>query len=240
MVSILKVIEKSYDGNFERGPSSKVQFEENEIKLKIPESIICDGWSMTKLNPSMVYTNMLYQIHVTTSTCIFCHIGEAVLIFFVHTQVCREDVENYTPCKVLVPCQVMVHWVGGEKPQKPLSYKIRLLGAKKECDFLTVTSPTLCIGMCKLLLPIYSLYSLTLPQLTANWFSHSYFSWFFTQIQLEHIQVLLHQHQVKLPYNIHTQSYCSRKTVSYHDEVIHITNYSVTVQFSLSAFQFWV
>ena len=54
---------------------------------------------------------------------------------------------------MLVPCQVRVRWVGEEdKPVKPLSHEIKLLGAKREFDFLTVTSPTLCIGMLTLFL----------------------------------------------------------------------------------------
>jgi hypothetical protein len=51
-----KAIEKKYrksNTEFERGPSSKVQFEEDEICLKIPESS-CDGWSMTALNSPLV------------------------------------------------------------------------------------------------------------------------------------------------------------------------------------------
>ena len=64
-----------------------------------------------------------------------------------HIQVQRVDVDNYTPRKALVTCQVRVHWVQeGNKPPRRLSHDIKLLGAK-EFDFLTVTSPRLCIGV---------------------------------------------------------------------------------------------
>ena len=66
-----------------------------------------------------------------------------------YAQVCREDVDGYTPRKVLVPCKVRVQWIKeGNNNPKPLSHEIKLLGAKKGFDFLTVTSPSLCIGMC--------------------------------------------------------------------------------------------
>lgn len=65
-------------------------------------------------------------------------------------QVCREDVDRYTVGIVLIPCQVKVWWVGvgdGGKAPMPLLHEMKLIGAKEEFDFLTVTSPTLCIGM---------------------------------------------------------------------------------------------
>ena len=52
----LKVIEdelRMRDSNFEHGPSSKFQFEKDEIHLKISEDKR-DGWSMIRLNPLLV------------------------------------------------------------------------------------------------------------------------------------------------------------------------------------------
>ena len=73
-----------------------------------------------------------------------CYVGDAGLV---HVQVCKEDVDNYTSRRLLVPFQVMVRWVGdGDKPLKPLFCKIYFRGAKKRFDFLTVTSPKQCIG----------------------------------------------------------------------------------------------
>ena len=81
-------------------------------------------------------------------------IDEVVLV-----QVRREDVDNYTPRRVLVPCQVRVRWVGDrDDPVKPLSHEIKLLGAKNVFDFLTVTSPILCIGVFAVSLPIAYLF----------------------------------------------------------------------------------
>jgi hypothetical protein len=99
------------DSKLECGPSSKVEFEENEISLNIPTRTC--GWTMTRLNKPLVR---------------------------------REDVDNYTPRRVLMPCQVKVCW-GGDRddPVKPLSHEIKLVGAKNVYDFLTVTSPILCI-----------------------------------------------------------------------------------------------
>ena len=66
----------------------------------------------------------------------------------VWVQVRREDVDNYTPHRVLVPCQVRVRWVGDrDDPVKPLSHEIKLVGATNVFDFLTVTSPIRFIGM---------------------------------------------------------------------------------------------
>jgi hypothetical protein len=57
----------------------------------------------------------------------------------------RVDVDNYTPRRTLVTCQVRVYWVQeGNKPPRRLSHNVKLLGAK-EFAFLTVTSPRLCI-----------------------------------------------------------------------------------------------
>ena len=61
-------------------------------------------------------------------------------------QVRRVDVDNYTPHKTLITCQVMVHWARGDKPPTLLSHLIKLDGAK-EFEFLTVTAPSRCIGM---------------------------------------------------------------------------------------------
>ena len=70
-------------------------------------------------------------------------IDEVVLV-----QVRKEDVDNYTPRGILVPCQVRVRWVGDrDDPVKPLSHEIKLVGAKNVFDFLTVTSPIRFIGM---------------------------------------------------------------------------------------------
>ena len=58
----------------------------------------------------------------------------------------KVDVDNYTPRKTLITCQVRVRWVQEDMTPTPLSHDIKLLGAK-EFDFLTVTSPSHCIGM---------------------------------------------------------------------------------------------
>ena len=42
------------DDKFEYGPSSKVEFEENEIRLDIPTSVLCGGWSMKCHNKPLV------------------------------------------------------------------------------------------------------------------------------------------------------------------------------------------
>ena len=59
----------------------------------------------------------------------------------------KEDVDNYTPRRVLVPCQVRVRWVGDRDDPEPLSHEIKLVGATNVFDFLTVTSPIRFIGM---------------------------------------------------------------------------------------------
>jgi hypothetical protein len=106
------------DSKLEYGPSSKVEFEENEISLDIPTST-CDGWTMKRLNKLLVR---------------------------------REDVDNYTPRRVLVPCQVRVRWVGDrDDPVKPLSHEIKLVGATNVFDFLTVTTPIRFIGSSRVL-----------------------------------------------------------------------------------------
>ena len=43
------------DVEFKHGPSSKVEFEENEIRLDIPTCVTCDGWNMKCLNKPLVY-----------------------------------------------------------------------------------------------------------------------------------------------------------------------------------------
>ena len=57
-MSLLQDIEaklRKRDDKFEYGPSSKVEFDEkNEIRLDVPASILCDGWSMKCLNEPLV------------------------------------------------------------------------------------------------------------------------------------------------------------------------------------------
>ena len=57
-MSLLQDIEaklRERDDKFEYGTSSKVEFEENEIRLDIPTNILCDGWSMKCHNNLLVY-----------------------------------------------------------------------------------------------------------------------------------------------------------------------------------------
>ena len=74
------------------------------------------------------------------------------MMFFFSAQVRRVDVNNYTPRKTLVTCQVRVCWDQGDKSPTPLSHDLKLSGAK-EFDFLTVTSPRHCIGMWYTIIP---------------------------------------------------------------------------------------
>ena len=96
-------------------------------------------------------TTLFFGFYMHSISTSHTFINEVVLV-----QVRREDVDNYTPRRVLMPCQVKVCW-GGDRddPVKPLSHEIKLVGAKNVYDFLTVTSPILCIGMFHYLSPIY-------------------------------------------------------------------------------------
>ena len=74
-----------------------------------------------------------------------------ILMVLLHGQFCREEVDSYTPRKVLCPCVVHVWWVGDGMP-KPLRYEIKLKGTEEDYNFLLVVSPDDCIGkMCIIL-----------------------------------------------------------------------------------------
>ena len=67
----------------------------------------------------------------------------------IYSQVYKQAVDSFTQYNVPVPFNVRVQWIRDRNnPPKPLSREIKLDGAEKKFDFLTVTSPALCLGMC--------------------------------------------------------------------------------------------
>ena len=59
-------------------------------------------------------------------------------------QIFKQDVDKYSARKELCPVQVEVLCESMEAP-KHLAQRISIKGAKKECNFLTVTSPIKCL-----------------------------------------------------------------------------------------------
>ena len=131
------------DSKFEYGPSSKVEFEGDEISLDIPNGTIdIDGWRMKCHNKNLVYYYDMSLSYVKRNNYVLSLRCLHVQLF----QVRKVDVDDYNPCKTLVTCQVRMRWVQEDVTPTPLSHDIKLLGAKV-FDFLTVTSPSRCIGM---------------------------------------------------------------------------------------------
>ena len=59
-------------------------------------------------------------------------------------QVFKRDVDRFSARKELCTCQVKV-WCENEEAPKHLAQRVLIKGAKKQCNFLTVTSPTTCL-----------------------------------------------------------------------------------------------
>ncbi|CAI8049046.1 hypothetical protein GBAR_LOCUS27005 [Geodia barretti] len=59
-------------------------------------------------------------------------------------EVFKRDVDRFSARKELCTCQVKV-WCENEEAPKHLLQRVLIKGAKKQCDFLTVTSPTTCL-----------------------------------------------------------------------------------------------
>lgn len=129
------------DRSFQPGPYSKVKFEDSahEIHLIIPEGAN-SGWKMRQLNQLVVYTYCKIKNNFTDSK----------IIRVLHVlQVSREDVDKYKSVAghKLIPCQVKVEWIGGEKKASfsHFCYEVEFHGARENSYFLAVTLPQLCL-----------------------------------------------------------------------------------------------
>ena len=129
---------KEQDKDFEPGPYSKIKFEDGaeEMRLIIPEGTISD-WKMTQLNQLLVYT--------------YCMIKNNIKWCIHVLQVSKEDVDKYPSAAghKLIPCQVNVEWVGGEKNFKTscsqFCYEVKFYGARERSYYLAVTLPRRCL-----------------------------------------------------------------------------------------------
>ncbi|CAI8045033.1 hypothetical protein GBAR_LOCUS24922 [Geodia barretti] len=59
-------------------------------------------------------------------------------------EVFKRGVDRFSARKELCTCQVKV-WCENEEAPKHLAQRVLIKGAKKQCNFLTVTSPTTCL-----------------------------------------------------------------------------------------------
>jgi hypothetical protein len=131
-----KAIEKKYrksNTEFERGPSSKVQFEEDEICLKIPESS-CDGWSMTALNSPLVCREDVDD-HTPRNVLVPCQ----VRVHWVG--------DGNKPLKPLLH---KIHFSGAKKPRDFLtvtSPKHCIDPDDSKCTLQTATTKSTCLGI---------------------------------------------------------------------------------------------
>jgi hypothetical protein len=133
-ISFLQAIEKKYrksNTEFERGPSSKVQFEKDEIHFIVPKT--CDGWSMKALNSPLVSREDVDD-HTFRNVLVPCQVRV------------RWDGDGNNPRALLHE----IHLSGAKKPRDFLtvtSPKHCIDPDDSKCTLQTATTKSTCLGI---------------------------------------------------------------------------------------------
>ena len=72
-------------------------------------------------------------------------ISASTMSAYTNIQIYRSDAERFSPEKCIHSCQMDITWTGNDQyGVLPLKYKMKMEGAKGQCNFLIIRSPSAC------------------------------------------------------------------------------------------------